>query len=173
MAAVPPPMQSLTPVTSTAGRMMDSVIPFESAPQYQDVWVTIFGFGQQDIPVVLREFSKCGDILQWGSFGQPTANFLHVQFQNKYASQRALLRNGEQLSPALVIGVKPLDARHRAAIEQYLAGGAMASALDGQAAITRPAVMPDRPYLIEAPKQTPMPQPRSVVSKVVEYVFGF
>lgn len=43
----------------------------------------------------------------------------YAQFQNKYAAQRALLRDGEQLTPGLVVGVKPVDARHRAAIEQY------------------------------------------------------
>lgn len=29
-----------------------------------------------------------------------------AQFNNKYAAQRALLRNGELLSPSLIIGVK-------------------------------------------------------------------
>lgn len=50
-----------------------------------------------------------------------TAPFPHPppQFQNKFAAQRALLRNAEQMSEALIIGVKPLDARHRAAISQY------------------------------------------------------
>ena len=42
-----------------------------------------------------------------------------AQFQNKYASHRALLRNGEHLTPSLVVGVKPLDPRHRSAIEGY------------------------------------------------------
>lgn len=53
---------------------------------------------------------------QWGTFGQPQANFLHIQFQNKFAAQRALTRNGEQLSPTLIVGVKPLDPRHKAAV---------------------------------------------------------
>lgn len=39
--------------------------------------------------------------------------------QNKYAAQRALQRNGEQLSPSLMVGVKPLDPVHRAAIHDY------------------------------------------------------
>lgn len=47
--------------------------------QYEDVWVTIYGFSQTDIPLILKEFAKCGDILQWGTFGQPQANFIHVQ----------------------------------------------------------------------------------------------
>ena len=117
----------------------------------------------------LQEFGKCGDILQWGAFGQPQANYLHVQFQNKYAAQRALLRNGEQMSPSLIIGVKPLDPRHRMAIEDYHATGGM----EGQMHVGRPATLPDRPYRIEAMPAAAMPQPRSVVSKVYEFVFGF
>ena len=117
-----------------------------------------------------QEFSKCGDILQWGAFGQPQANYLHVQFQNKYAAQRALQRNGEQMSASLIVGVKPLDPRHRLAIDEYHASGGMDG---GQPHLGRPTALPDRPYRIEALPTAAMPQPRSVVSKVVEFVFGF
>ena len=48
--------------------------------------------------------------------------------QNKYAAQRALLRNGEQLSPSLMVGVKPLDPVHRAAIQENLQVGSMLAA---------------------------------------------
>jgi nuclear pore complex protein Nup53 len=94
-------MQSLATVAHD-----DTVLGYEHVPQYQDVWVTVFGFSQADTALILKEMGKCGDILQWGTFGSPAANFLHVQFQNKYASQRALLRSGEQLSPSLIIGIK-------------------------------------------------------------------
>jgi hypothetical protein len=53
-------------------------------PQYEDVWVTIFGFTQMDVPLVLREFASCGDILQWGTYGQPQANYLHVQVTTQH-----------------------------------------------------------------------------------------
>lgn len=33
---------------------------------YEDTWVTVFGFGTNDLPLVIREFSKAGDILQVG-----------------------------------------------------------------------------------------------------------
>lgn len=182
----------------------------QQTPEYEDVWVTVYGFSQQDVPLILREFGQCGDILQWGTFGVAQANFLHiqvrnpcvlmmcvvsghhrkllkmlyctfmaeievpnpgswlrlfgrtkictwfalyghadahvfsfaaiahmlgvssclanarfvcVQYQNKYAAQRALNMNGSQLTPSLIIGVKLLDHRHRAAIQEYNAGG--------------------------------------------------
>ncbi|KAG1679270.1 hypothetical protein FOA52_009300 [Chlamydomonas sp. UWO 241] len=162
ISAVPPPMQSLATVAH------DTVLGYEHAPQYQDVWVTVFGFSQADTSLILKEMGKCGDILQWGTFGSPATNFLHVQFQNKYASQRALLRSGEQLSPSLIIGIKPLDARHRHAIEAYHENGG-----DGRVSFTRPATLPERSYRIDAPPAAAVPQPRSTVSKVVEFVFGF
>jgi len=146
-------------------------MPYEPAPQYEDVWVTVFGFSQQEVPVILREFTKCGDILQWGVFGQPQANYLHIQFQNKFAAQRALLRNGDQLTPALIVGVKPLSSKHRQAIEGYLASGQVDSPAGLK--IGRLAAVPERPYRVEVQQGQAMPQPRSMVSKVFEYVLGF
>jgi len=123
----------------------------------------------------LQEFGKCGDILQWGAFGQLQANFLHLQFQNKYAAQRALLRNGEQLSSSLIVGVKPLEPKHRLAIEDYhVSGTGTGRGGDGHEQHTGGTLtFPDRPYRIEAMPIAAMPQPRSTVSKVVEFVFGF
>jgi len=34
---------------------------------------------QAEVPLILKEFSRCGDILQWGTYGQPQSNFLHIQ----------------------------------------------------------------------------------------------
>ncbi|GFH26163.1 predicted protein, partial [Haematococcus lacustris] len=39
------------------------------------------------------------------------------EFQNKFGAQRALLRNGESLLSSLIVGVKPLDVKHRAEVE--------------------------------------------------------
>ena len=53
--------------------------------QTEDTWVTVFGFSQADLALVLMELQKCGDIVQWGAFGAPsTANFIHVQFMDKW-----------------------------------------------------------------------------------------
>jgi len=142
---------------------------FEPSLQYEDVWVTVYGFTQAEVPLILKEFSRCGDILQWGTYGQPQSNFLHIQFQNKYASQRALLRNGEHLTPTLIVGVKPLDPRHRAAIEGYDA------AHGSPVQVVRPRAAPERPYRVEfgSQAQQQIPQPsRNMLSKVAQYVFG-
>eukprot|EP00798_Chlamydomonas_sp_ICE-L_P025540 gene25540-11184_t len=168
MGASPPRMQQPgMPHISSAPAISQLSNQFTS---YDDVWVTVFGFTQQDVPLILREFSTCGDILQWGTFGQPSANYLHLQLQNKYAAQRALLKNGEQLSPTLIVGVKPLDARQRLAIESYMHAGEHSSG----PSIMRPAELQERPYRVEgSAAQQSMPQAnRSVMGKLYEFVLG-
>ncbi len=40
----------------------------------------MYGFGPGELSVVLGEFQKCGDILQWGTFGAPgNSNYVHMQ----------------------------------------------------------------------------------------------
>jgi hypothetical protein len=41
----------------------------------------VFGFAHNDLPLVLREFGKCGDIMQFGTFGDaPQANWIHINY---------------------------------------------------------------------------------------------
>ena len=89
------------------------------------------------------------------------------------------------MSASLIIGVKPLDPRHQQAIDDYgmTSGAGVAGApatadnlqqvFPGFGSGIRPAALPDRPYRIDAAPAAAMPQPRSSLSKVVEFVFGF
>lgn len=80
--------------------------------------VTVFGFTENESASVLRELQHCGTIMNYGSFaGGLHANWLHVCFSSKHEASRALLKNGEQISPTLILGVKPLDASHRSSIK--------------------------------------------------------
>jgi hypothetical protein len=86
---------------------------------YEDCWVTVYGFHQTDVPLVLKEFSKCGEIVDFGHFTDgPYVNWIHVCFDTKYAAQRALLRSGHQLSPTCMVGVKEMDAGKKERILQ-------------------------------------------------------
>ena len=41
----------------------------------------MFGFSQDDVPLILREFGKSGDIRQFGTFGEGGGvNWIHIQF---------------------------------------------------------------------------------------------
>ncbi len=65
---------------------------------------------ENELPLVLREFSKCGEIVDFthGDDG-PYVNWVYIAFDNKFGAQRALLRSGCQLSPTCMIGVKEMD----------------------------------------------------------------
>lgn len=69
------------------------------------------------MPLVLREFSKCGEIVDFthGNDG-PYVNWVYIAFDNKFGAQRALLRSGSQLSPTCMIGVKDVDEAKLAAL---------------------------------------------------------
>eukprot|EP00887_Chlorella_sp_A99_P001551 scaffold8.g1551.t1 len=136
-------------------------------------WVTVFGFrSQSDLPLVLKEFSKCGDIRQFGSFGDsPSVNWVHIQYASKYGAQRALLRSGDQLSQSVMVGVKPLDAAHRAAVERVVGGAAPASL-----ALSFPkpaAVAAQRPYAISGGAAPVVPLPaKGFGAKLAEFILG-
>eukprot|EP00877_Chromochloris_zofingiensis_P003266 jgi/Chrzof1/12940/Cz07g13080.t1 len=145
-----------------------SVLPVAASAELDDLWVTVFGFSPQDLPTVLREFQRCGDILQWGTFGaSPQSNYMHIQYQTKYGAQRALLKNGEQLTSTLIVGVKPLDAKHRQLVEKY------ASASDSPGPRIRAQTTPARPYKVDVAAAQALPQAsRSLIQKISEFVLG-
>ena len=83
----------------------------------------MFGFAPEQASLVLRELQQCGTIVNYGPFaGGARVNWLHVCFASKHDAQRALLKNGEQLSPTLIIGVKPLDPQQRCSIPEWGSG---------------------------------------------------
>ena len=65
--------------------------------------------------------------------------------QNKHAAQRALLRNSDQLSASCMVGVKPLDAAHRAAVDRAGSAGAGGPSF----ALAFPKPQQQRPYTLE------------------------
>lgn len=138
---------------------------------YDSCWVTIYGFHQSDLPLVLKEFSKCGDIFEFGSFDDgPYVNWTHVCYENKYAAQRALLRSGQQLSPTCMVGVKEMDEKKRNAIEQ----GAGEASEDRRPKV--PIIQPVLPALVDkkaiaADPVVPLSS-TSMWEKVCEFVLG-
>lgn len=87
--------------------------------------------------------------------------------QNKHAAQRALLHNGEQLSATCMVGVKPLDASHRAAVEHQAGGASFAMAF--------PKLQQQRPYTLEAASGAGAVVPlatKGLAQRVKEFVLG-
>jgi len=92
--------------------------------------------------------------------------FLILQYQTKYAAQRALLRSGEQLSSTLIVGVKPLEPRFRQMIESHGFGSSPGRHF-------KPQQAPVRPYKVDAGQAQVLPQrSRTLVQKLSEFVLG-
>ena len=48
--------------------------------QAADEWVTVFGFQPSQLQTIMREFSRCGDIRNFGSFREEFVNWVHIQY---------------------------------------------------------------------------------------------
>ncbi|KAK9823902.1 hypothetical protein WJX72_006256 [[Myrmecia] bisecta] len=130
-----------------------------SAEDNSENWVTVFGFQPADRHLVLSEFSKCGEVVQFDSgAGALACNWLHLRFANKYQAQRALQRSGELLGKSLMIGVKRMDPRQQP-IETPVVPRAV------------PQALPARPYRLDASSKLPQ-HSRSAWERVSEFVFG-
>jgi nuclear pore complex protein Nup53 len=148
----------------------------EAPPATDDTWVTVYGFQPDALAAVLAEFQRCGDVLQWGTFGAGAgANFVHIQYQTRYGAQRALLKGGEQLSSALIVGVKPLDGKHRQQVEA-LGGGPSAAASPDGLRVGRgggAGAAAARPYRVEAAAAAALPQRGTGLwDKLQQFVIG-
>ena len=57
-------MQLSTSPYAVPARVPAAAAAHASGALRDDTWVTVFGFSQADLPLVIREFSKAGDITQ-------------------------------------------------------------------------------------------------------------
>jgi nuclear pore complex protein Nup53 len=81
-AATPPGVGTPTPLQAPPPplQLLGGSLPAEQPqPAYDDDWVTVFGFSEQDLPLVLAEFQQCGDIVTWQQPMQSGANFVHIR----------------------------------------------------------------------------------------------
>ncbi|KAI3942899.1 hypothetical protein MKW92_033287 [Papaver armeniacum] len=78
----------------------------------EEEWVTVFGFTYKDTNLVLREFKKCGVILDYVCQG----NWMHILYQNQREAQKALGKSGKKISEVLIVGVNPVDPNKKQAL---------------------------------------------------------
>jgi len=125
-------------------------------------WVTVYGFSKDDKSIILQEFQRDGDIVNFGSFhesGRPV-NWLHVRFATKESARRALRRNGQNIS-GIMVGVKELDANSKIDIGSGASGEGR---LSRNASVRR--VVPIRDGITLQQRQ------RTTWDKVLQFVFG-
>jgi len=100
----------------------------------------------------MEEMRRCGEVLHHGYFGKEGTNHIHVQYANKYDAQRALTRNGRQITSSLIIGVKSIEPMHKQQVKMYLrnhhpaGGGGSSFEKLVRASPTRGQVGPARPH---------------------------
>ena len=128
-----------------------------------EFWVTVYGFTRDEKAVVLREFQRDGDIVNFGAFSDDGApsNWLHVRFATKESARRAQRRNGQNIG-GIMVGVKALDDKARADITLGVAGEGRISRSGSQ--VRR--VAPSRDGIALQPRE------RTTMDKLVEFVFG-
>ena len=125
-------------------------------------WVTVYGFTKDDKSIILREFQRDGDIVNFGSFDESgrSVNWLHVRFATKESARRALRRNGQNIS-GIMVGVKELDAKSKIDIGSGASGEGR---LSRSASVRR--VVPIRDGIALQQRQ------RTTWDKVLQFVFG-
>ena len=69
--------QRCTFARSTSRHALRCLTP---AATQEETWVTIYGFQPSELHVVLREFSKSGDIAHFGSGRQDAVNWVHIHY---------------------------------------------------------------------------------------------
>ena len=125
-------------------------------------WVTVYGFSKDEKAIVLREFQRDGDIVNFGAFNERSnaVNWLHVRFATKESARRARRRNGQSVN-GIMIGVKELDAESKRDVGSGAAGEGR---LSRNASVRR--VAPTRDGISLQPRQ------RTTWDKVVQFVLG-
>uniref|UniRef100_A0A0D6R8F2 Nuclear pore complex protein NUP35 n=1 Tax=Araucaria cunninghamii TaxID=56994 RepID=A0A0D6R8F2_ARACU len=138
-------------------------------------WVTVYGFTPQNTNLVLRVFEKCGTILKHAP-GPEGANWMHILYQNPYDVQKALQKNGMQISGALMVGVKPVDPLQCQAFTEKAKTGFMVlpPRSPGKVSASTSTTKAFRPYYLQQLNEGgPIASPsKSTVSRIVDLIFG-
>ncbi|NXH20598.1 NUP35 protein, partial [Bucco capensis] len=162
-----------------------------SEDQFDDTWVTVFGFPQTSASYILLQFSQYGSILK--HVMSNSGNWMHIRYQSKLQARKALSKDGKIYGESIMIGVKPcIDKSVMGSCERSSAFSASSvfispaksfSAPD-QAANSSPARTPTMrrlatayrastsDYQVVSDRQTPK-KDESMISKAMEYMFGW
>ncbi|XP_064396302.1 nucleoporin NUP35-like isoform X2 [Halichondria panicea] len=157
-----------------------------SEDDYQDCWVTVFGFPPATSSYILEQFSQYGTILK--HVVTSNGNWMHILYQSRLQAKKALSKNGKVYGNGIMVGV-----------QQCIDKSVMESRLASSTPHTRTPLTPStnltpstpgkRPTSIRpltaayqsaasqyqvAPANPNMPQKSSgIVSKALEYMFGW
>ncbi|GBP45046.1 Nucleoporin Nup35 [Eumeta japonica] len=129
---------------------------------YDEHWVTVFGFPANAANTVLARFSHCGAILdkQYPTQG----NWAHIRYATRAEKERALAQNGRQVLPGVMVGV--IECKDPPQVSTPNVGSRITSpdrSVSGARSLC-PNPLPSAP----APQRS-----NGLVSKALDYVFGW
>lgn len=75
---------------------------FADANQNSVFWVTVFGFSNEALSIILSHFSGVGTILEKVC---SSGNWIHIRYSSRGECEKALLYNGKIIGNNLMIGV--------------------------------------------------------------------
>jgi nuclear pore complex protein Nup53 len=127
-------------------------------------WVTVFGFPPSALSLVLAQLSNCGVIVEKKVPTQ--GNWLHVKFNNLSDVPRALALNGRCISNCIMIGVSLHYNKENKENDNVFASPIRARSL------RQSFISPHNNSSVLPPQNVPQ-KSTGLVSKAIEYVFGW
>ncbi|XP_065844650.1 nucleoporin NUP35-like [Oscarella lobularis] len=144
-----------------------------SEDQFDDCWVTIFGFPSSATTFVLQEFSKFGSVVKHVISSQ--GNWMHLKYQSRIQAAKALSKNGKIFGGGIMIGVQ--SCIDKSAMESSgvieLSSAQGPSSKSGIRPLTAAYRANASMHDVE-PREANVPQKNTgFVSKVMEYMLGW
>lgn len=165
------PMKSRNPDLETA---------FVSQPMTRSI--TVFGFPPNCRNEVLLSFQSHGPIESFDSAAADegnSSNWIHIVYESEWAAQKALNRNGTIFQPTgVMIGVIPMQTaleRVNLAADSFMSPIKKTSLLKGTANDEVPSIFlkKDKESKIKSPNLESLPSESSLVTRAVNYIFGW
>ncbi|KAJ8982070.1 hypothetical protein NQ317_001479 [Molorchus minor] len=128
-------------------------------------WVTVFGFPPSALTLVLSQLANCGPI---ADKKVPTqGNWLHVKFNNLSEVSKALALNGKLLCNNIMIGVQPYYNKENKENDSMVYTSPIRAR-----SLRHSFISPHSPNTVVPPQTVPQ-KSTGIVTKAMEYVFGW
>lgn len=144
--------------------------------------ITVFGFPPSACSYILQQFSQHGRVEKYEVHNQ--GNWMHIKYQTKLQAKKALSKNGKIFARSIMIGVCPCIKKEICNMETSYLNATNATDLDKTPVVVGSKRPSSTMRSLSAKSNTPSsanlfqdkgtPQKKdSVVSKALDYVFGF
>lgn len=128
-------------------------------------WVTVFGFPPSALTLVLSHLANCGPIVEKKI--PPQGNWVHVKFNNLNEVAKALSLNGKLINNSIMIGVQPYYTKENKENDSVVYTSPIRAR-----SLRQSFVSPSSPNAVIPPQTVPQ-KSTGLVTKAMEYVFGW